>query len=341
MNRRMLAALVLPGLALAAPQGWLSDSREEPPLAATSTAAPAPLPVTVPGAPKAIDRDLRLHARDQDLGDVMPILLKLAFPEGKVRSAVPPREDRRKVSVKANGRFEHVLEAVGAAANLKLVQVGDEIRAQGRYQAPPPHPPTPGDIEDLAKSIRLRANDQNFGKVVQTLATFAGKTAVIPGTEYKLKVSLNLSGNLAQGLEALGAMTRLRLWVDGPLLRVSQSCIRRERPYARPPTTASRLVSLTANDQELAKVTNVLSTFWGDTIPAVSTFLSRQKVSLDVSNATPLQVMAAIEDQLTGVEAFLDGPFLRIQPRAQPCQPPPQGPAWQALEDLLYRSPSR
>lgn len=323
MNRRMLVSLVLPVAVAAAPgetpEGWL--------------AGPATTPTSSPG------RTVRVDTRERDLGDVLPLLLKLAFPDGSVRSAVPPREDLRKVTVRARGSFVQVLEAVGAAADLHLVRVGDEIRSHGIYRAPPPRPPTGDDLAALSKDVRLRASEQDLGDVISVLATFAGKTAIVPGTERRRRVTVNLGGNLAQALETLGAVTDLRLWIDGPLLRVGRSCIRRERAYARPPPERLEKISLRANGQELGKIANVLATFWGSTIPVVATPHAMRQVSLDLKDATPLQVTAAIEDQLPGVEVYLDGPFLRIQTKALACDPPPAGPAWEGLEELLYRSP--
>jgi hypothetical protein len=319
MNARFLALLLIPHLALAAPQGWLSGK--------SKAAAPAPQ-----------GRDVRLSVSEQHLGKVLPQLLRMAFPDGAVRSAVPSREDKRKVTLHANGKFEHVLEALGAAANLNLVQAGDEIRAQGFYEAPPPRPPGEEDLKALGKQVSLRASDQDLGKVLNVLGTFTGKMVVLSGLSRRRKVNLNIRGNVAQALEALGSMTRLRMWIDGPLLRVGTSCVRRERAYARPPSFPSKLVSLRAHGQELGKVASVLTTFWGGTIAVVADPLRRTKLDIDLENATPLQVTAAIEDQLEGADVFLDGPFLRVQPRALPCDPAPSGGAWEALDALLYEA---
>lgn len=316
-----LALALLPSPGRAEPEGWLGGA---PPEARPAT------DLADPG-------EILLASRGEDLEDVLNLLIGRAFPDGSVTSALPRAERHRKVSLQARGRFEHVLEALGAAADLRLVRQGSTIQARGLYQAPPARPPTEAELRDLGKQVQLRAADQSLGHVVQVLATFAGKMAVIPATEFHRKVTVNLRGNLAQGLEALGAAHQLRLWVDGPLLRVARRCVHRGRAYARPPKDPGRLVSLRAQDQELAKVTNILATFWGDTIAVIDPRYARVPVTVSLEDATPVQVTAALEGQLEGAEVFVDGPFLRVQPQAPACPPAPTGAGWDGLETLLYR----
>ncbi len=300
-----------------------------------------PRPLGLKGYPEG---GLRVSAKHLPLHQILKIVATTA-PGGPYLLDLPIDVGSRTAMLQAEGRLELVLEALQAASSTSIWLEGKTLRVRDGYRTPPwVAPSVARSGGGIAKEIKVDASGTELDALLRILATQIGKIAVVPAKFARLKGSVSVAGaTLPQALEAIGCAYEVECFVDGPYLRVSDGW----RPRVRPPvgTTPARSLRIKTGEGELGSVATLVAKLAG-LIPCISGRLAKARLgALDLEAHLP-EVLDTMVSRLgrigSDIDAFVDGPYLRVQARhGNPALKPRELAALDLPERLLYPDPAK
>lgn len=327
----LFSALVVPPGAQAEDRGWLGTS---PPATDSAPAEPLPevipawlqgepgdpRPVGLPGYPTEL---IRFELRGSEpLGEALQLLRRVLGRDVIRTIDLPENLAFRPVRVWTPGTLEQTLEQMMAYAGVSLWLAGGTLHARDGYRPAPfqdgissPRPDVPARRLFPMKLSNVR--NIELGSLLRTIGSLTGVVPTVARAHAHRKVSLRATGHFGQVLEVLASTTELRLFVDGPYLRVVEGWA--PRPVPADPGDPLPELRFQATDIELGSLLRTASTL---TRVQVCVPTRYQPLLVSLEHRGPVEeLMAKIQAELlrrgVEVEAFRDREYLRVQPRAE------------------------